>query len=49
LKQLALNALLLLALLAIVGIAAASISRGFFGWHTVPVAGMPSIVAYCLG
>jgi hypothetical protein len=32
LKQLALNALLLLASLAIMGIALAGISRGLFGW-----------------
>jgi hypothetical protein len=32
LKRIALNALILLASLAIVGIAAAGISRGFFGW-----------------
>jgi hypothetical protein len=32
LKHLALNALLLLASLAIVGIAVTSISRAFFGW-----------------
>jgi hypothetical protein len=32
LKQHALNALLLLASLAIIGIAAAGISRRFFGW-----------------
>ena len=31
-KQLAINALLLLASLAILGIALAGISRGFFGW-----------------